>query len=220
MSLPSPLPTLQSLTASLQQLRTVLHPLLQTRFDTLLADLENHQQDQSTLTGRLDSAKLQVSIAYVLLDLFWIHLKLTGKDPFQHQVHSDLSRVKSYFAKIKACQENGNNHTPEVVHPSTHGRMGVDREAAERFIKSAIGTHTKFDTSDDEQSSQKKKKRNVKDPFDGHASKRNVKDPFDGYGSEADTSTSSAKKRKQQHDAAETATSNKEKKSKKKKAKK
>ena len=76
MSLESPLPSLQSLSASLQDLRRHLHPLLQQPLENVIGKLEQGssaggESSSTALDGRLDSAKLQVSIAYVLLDLVW-----------------------------------------------------------------------------------------------------------------------------------------------------
>lgn len=76
MSLESPLPSLQSLSTSLQDLQRYLHPLLQQRFADVIGKLEQGssaggESSATSLDGRLDSAKLQVSIAYVLLDLIW-----------------------------------------------------------------------------------------------------------------------------------------------------
>ncbi len=66
---------------------------------------------------------MQVSAAYVLMDLVWILLKTKGVDPTNHPVMQELERVKSYFGKIKRVQEN------EKEEPGKGGNK-VDRSAA------------------------------------------------------------------------------------------
>lgn len=143
---------------------------------------------------------MQVSVAYVLMDLVWILLKTKGVDPTNHPVMQELERVKSYFGKIKRVQENEKE-------PESEKGAGtrVDRSAAGRFIRAALagepgstpGKHTKFD---DDSNAEKKavEKKEVEEkatpskktisaasaaatPASSNKKKRPVMDPFEGY---------------------------------------
>lgn len=95
MSLESPLPALAAFSESLTTLGQTLDPLLKQSLDQIVAKLEegsSHTAESSSngLEGRLDAAKLQVSIAYVLLDLVWcecldmgylVHLESSADPP-------------------------------------------------------------------------------------------------------------------------------------------
>ncbi|KAN0060413.1 hypothetical protein ACQY0O_007743 [Thecaphora frezii] len=193
----SPLPILKKLSTSLTSLDTILHPLLE---GYTLEDITNNLQfgedgadrNDDDLAGRLDSARLQVSVAYVLLDLVWIYLKTKGINPTTHPVMGELERVKSYFAKIKAVQNREN----EEAH------MKLDKSAAGRFIRAALsgndsspssatsaaaaaaGKHTKFDDDEDEDkdSNPQPKDGNNEAEKQGKDDKARPKmDPFKGY---------------------------------------
>ncbi|CED84258.1 DNA-binding protein C1D involved in regulation of double-strand break repair [Phaffia rhodozyma] len=82
------------------------------------------------MSTEMDKAKLLVNIVYVLLDLIWIYLRTKGIDPESHPVIPELERIKSYFAKVK------NAENPEKR------RFELDRQAASRFIKSALQSQT------------------------------------------------------------------------------
>ncbi len=110
--------TLQALSASFTELSTILQPLLAHNYEALNTALQaNSSASASTQTdaadkgedelhGRLDAARMQVSVAYVLMDLVWILLKTKGVDPTNHPVMQELERVKSYFGKIKRVQDD------------------------------------------------------------------------------------------------------------------
>lgn len=114
-----------------------------------------------------------------------VNLKLTGQEPSTHPVHADLSRVRSYFGKIKSCENGGASatsasHNEAPTLPGQERRMKVDAQAAGRFIKGAIGTHTKFQVSDDEGGGGGTEGAK-QDAAPSSSSSRTVKDPFDGY---------------------------------------
>ncbi len=114
----SPLPTLQALSASFTELSTILQPLLAHNYEALNTALQANssasaatqpdaaEKGEDELHGRLDAARMQVSVAYVLMDLVWILLKTKGVDPTNHPVMQELERVKSYFGKIKRVQDD------------------------------------------------------------------------------------------------------------------
>ncbi|CDS00150.1 related to nuclear regulator [Sporisorium scitamineum] len=190
----SPLPALQALSSSFTDLTAILQPLLAHNYEQLNAALQsNSSQDNAgdELHGRLDAARMQVSVAYVLMDLVWILLKTKGVDPTNHPVMQELERVKSYFGKIKRVQE-------DEKEPEQGAKL--DRSAAGRFIRAALagepgsttGKHTKFDEENETPSEAKatpsqktaspapaaapaatstpssKKKRPAIDPFEGY----------------------------------------------------
>ncbi|KAG6331964.1 hypothetical protein ID866_7127 [Astraeus odoratus] len=104
------------LNKSLDELESQLEPLfLQPLAETLLG-LDTIQQ-----------AKMQVVIPYVVYDLVFVYLKARGIDPMTHPVVKELDRVRQYFEKIKNAEESDQKR-----------RLGIDKEAAGRFIKHAI----------------------------------------------------------------------------------
>ncbi|SPO20256.1 related to LRP1 - nuclear exosome-associated nucleic acid binding protein [Ustilago trichophora] len=200
----SPLPTLQALSSSFTELNSILQPLLSHEYTQLNSALQSNSSTadklEDELHGRLDAARMQVSVAYVLMDLVWILLKTKGVDPTNHPVMQELERVKSYFGKIKRVQENEKE-------PENEKGAGtrVDRSAAGRFIRAALagepgstpGKHTKFD---DDSNAEKKKaveKKAVEEkatpskkttpasttatPTSSNKKKRPAMDPFEGY---------------------------------------
>lgn len=194
----SPLPTLQALSSSLTELTTVLQPLLGHNYEQLNAALQANSatkdNSEGELHGRLDAARMQVSVAYVLLDLVWILLKTKGVDTTNHPVMQELERVKSYFGKIKRVQEN--EKEPEAE-KQNHSK--VDKSAAGRFIRAALagepgstpGKHTKFedDSTPKKKAEEKKevatpsKKKGAETagPSTSAKKKRPAMDSFEGY---------------------------------------
>ncbi|SPO42610.1 related to LRP1 - nuclear exosome-associated nucleic acid binding protein [Moesziomyces antarcticus] len=200
----SPLPTLQALSASFTELSTILQPLLAHNYEAINTALQANssasastqpdaaEKGEDELHGRLDAARMQVSVAYVLMDLVWILLKTKGVDPTNHPVMQELERVKSYFGKIKRVQDD------EKEPKNEQKGSRVDKSAAGRFIRAALagepgstpGKHTKFD--DDASPAKPEKKQETKEAETGSAAeevkttpagkkKRPAMDPFEGY---------------------------------------
>lgn len=105
-----------NLNASLDELEIQLEPLFTKSLPETLVALETIQQ-----------AKLQVVLPYVLYDLVFVYLKTRGIDPRTHPVIGELDRVRQYFDKIKSAEDSEEKK-----------RLGIDKEAAGRFIKHAI----------------------------------------------------------------------------------
>ncbi|KAK9860922.1 hypothetical protein MYU51_006323 [Penicillium brevicompactum] len=82
----------------------------------------------------MDKAKLYVMMTYALESLIFSYLRLRGVDAKQHQVFTELTRVKGYFAKIK------NLETEPEERPMT-----LDKGAAGRFIKHGLAGNDKYD---------------------------------------------------------------------------
>ena len=74
----------------------------------------------------VEKAELQINFGYLLNSLFYIHLKLEGLDPKNHECKKELDRVKTYFEKLKTAQ--GKNK-PGMV---------IDASAAKRFVLSGL----------------------------------------------------------------------------------
>ncbi|PWN45605.1 hypothetical protein IE81DRAFT_319890 [Ceraceosorus guamensis] len=185
MSLPQdPTATLQSLQSSIAHLSDVLDPVLCQKLSVLSQQLEsgssqsdvqvasdhasngqaessrsksNDAANRKESGGRLDSARLNISAAYVLLDLVWMYLRVNSKDPKTHNVTASLERVKNYFQKVAVAQRK----LPRLAPPASSGgdgtnagagleklkaagfgkeerRMPVDGVAAGRFVKAAL----------------------------------------------------------------------------------
>lgn len=134
----SPLSTLQQLRSQLEGLKLALTPILEGgTLERLTLALENsNEPGSSKLTGRLHSAQLQSSLAYVLLDLVWILLKLNGSDTHSHPVTEELNRVQRYLLKVHQAD---NDHVEEQ-----RQAPAVDAQKGDRFIKGALGKRTIF----------------------------------------------------------------------------
>lgn len=151
-SLKSPAPTLAELRRQIKDLDAVLQPVLSAPLDSLTSGLEKKTErakdaagssDQAgnvVLSGRLQSAQLQSSLTYVLLDLIWILLKVNGTETQTHPVTSELKRVQQYLEKVHkidrsivAARAGSRETTANSASPA------IDKEKASRFIKGALG---------------------------------------------------------------------------------
>ncbi|KAH6916682.1 Sas10/Utp3/C1D family-domain-containing protein [Coprinopsis sp. MPI-PUGE-AT-0042] len=106
---------LSALSTSLDEIESILEPLLSGSLAESIIDLEPLQQ-----------AKLQTVLPYAVYDLVFMYLKLEGVDPKAHPVIGELGRIKEYFDKIS------NTENPP------QRRVEIDQAAAGRFIKAAI----------------------------------------------------------------------------------
>ncbi|KAI0095229.1 hypothetical protein BDY19DRAFT_1044799 [Irpex rosettiformis] len=100
---------------SLDELEAQLEPLFAQTLPETIIGLDKIQQ-----------AKLQVDLPYLVYDLVFIYLKTKGVDPKTHPVITELDRIRQYFGKIKDAED------PEKR------RLAVDKGVANRFIKHAI----------------------------------------------------------------------------------
>ncbi|TFL06173.1 Sas10/Utp3/C1D family-domain-containing protein [Pterulicium gracile] len=106
---------LTTLSGSLDDLETQLEPLLSQSLPDILRDLDRIQQ-----------AKLQTLLPYVIYDLVFVYLKTKGIDPRTHPVIGELDRIRGYFDKVSNAEKAETRRTT------------VDKDAAGRFIKHAI----------------------------------------------------------------------------------
>lgn len=93
----------------------------------------------------LDKAKLYVLATYAIESTLFSALRLNGVDAKKHPIFQELSRVKEYFAKIKAAENAG-----------TKRSTTVDREAAARFIKHGLAGNEKYDLEREEKQAREK----------------------------------------------------------------
>ncbi|CAI7668709.1 unnamed protein product [Penicillium bialowiezense] len=110
------LPVLDQLDDNIDDLEEVLQPIL-----------AGGLFKSSNKLPVMDKAKLYVMMTYALESLIFSYLRLRGVDAKQHQVFTELTRVKGYFAKIK------NLETEPEERPMT-----LDKGAAGRFIKHGL----------------------------------------------------------------------------------
>ncbi|KAI9274610.1 hypothetical protein BDA99DRAFT_498017 [Phascolomyces articulosus] len=98
--------------------------LIQKHLDPILAGPLSETYGQLPTN---EKAQFEVLLSYTLNTLCHIYLKTYGVDPIDHQVTNELRRIKQYIEKIKAAEGRGPKRT-----------MELDKDAADRFIKSAL----------------------------------------------------------------------------------
>ncbi|KZT53775.1 hypothetical protein CALCODRAFT_486077 [Calocera cornea HHB12733] len=108
----------EDLADAIEDLEEMFAPLLEVPLAETLQKLE-----------LLQSAQLEVSLAYAIHDLLWMYLKCKGIDANEHPVAGELSRLKAYFRKVKEAE---NPPAPQQRH------LAVDKSAASRFINHAL----------------------------------------------------------------------------------
>lgn len=104
----SPAPTLAKLSESLTTLAQTLDPLLAQPFQELREKLEggssvtaNGEGEKDELGGKLDAARMQVSVAYVVLDLVW------SESFFHHSLGAYQGTNRAFLCAMAAlrCSE-------------------------------------------------------------------------------------------------------------------
>ncbi|KAH7358562.1 Sas10/Utp3/C1D family-domain-containing protein [Plectosphaerella cucumerina] len=109
-------PDLKKLGSNLDKLETTLQPLI------------DNLGDMSSELPLLDKAKLMALTAYSIESLLFSALRLQGVDAANHEVMTELKRVKQYFAKIQHTEDGpGQRNTT------------VNIEAATRVLKADLG---------------------------------------------------------------------------------
>ncbi|XP_065069576.1 nuclear nucleic acid-binding protein C1D-like [Rhopilema esculentum] len=86
--------------------------------------------DTKNKLSSIENAKLDLTTTYAINSLFWIYLVTQGINATDHQVKDELNRVKAYMSKIKSTEEK----EKQVA------KLRIDKEAAKRFVKSALWT--------------------------------------------------------------------------------
>ncbi|KAL9945671.1 hypothetical protein D7B24_005025 [Verticillium nonalfalfae] len=109
------------------------------RLDGTIDDLEESLEpllkglpEMSSELPLLDKAKLMTLTAYSIESLLFSALRLQGVDAANHEVMTELKRVKQYFAKIQKAEE-----------PPAQRTTSVNTEAATRILKADLGSNSK-----------------------------------------------------------------------------
>jgi len=135
----------QALSAMIQAIEGMIEPLFQVEprqinslFERKSVELEEEKGPdvarQVRKQGKLVTARLNVTLAYIVYGLFFMYLKTNGISPTDHQVKQELSRVQTYFKKMKDLET-------EPV-PEKGPGMRLNKEAAQRFISYAVKPRT------------------------------------------------------------------------------
>ncbi|KAL4894166.1 Sas10/Utp3/C1D family-domain-containing protein [Aspergillus ambiguus] len=134
MDVPDLTPLLEQLDDNVDDLEEVLAPILNSSLT-----------ETSKKLPVLDKAKFHVLVTYALESLIFSYLRLHGVNAKEHPVFRELTRVKQYFAKIKALETEPEQRT-----------MKLDKEAAGRFIKHGLAGNDKLDMERKEQEAKEK----------------------------------------------------------------
>lgn len=102
----------EDLEDSLENLQELLEPLLNSSLNAASRKLP-----------LLDRAKLNVTVVYAIESLLFSYLRINGVDAKEHAVFKELSRVRSYFDKLKEADEK--QKKPTLV---------LDKAATSRII--------------------------------------------------------------------------------------
>ncbi|CAD6892459.1 unnamed protein product [Tilletia controversa] len=165
--LADPTPTADALIPQLTQLQAILTQLIPSSssssssqsqpslpsYEDLLATIESSSStdNDNPLTPRLHAARLNASLAYLILDSLWILMKTRGINiPAHHPLHIELERARLYLDKVKRASqpEHRREHDP-VMAAQVGNQRRLDTGPAGRFIKAALasqpkGTLTRF----------------------------------------------------------------------------
>eukprot|EP00743_Colponemidia_sp_Colp-15_P005202 GILK01005597.1.p1 GENE.GILK01005597.1~~GILK01005597.1.p1 ORF type:complete len:145 (+),score=27.61 GILK01005597.1:46-435(+) len=115
---------LSSFEDTISKLETHLKPLFETDINDLSAKL-----------SPLESAKLNVMLAYGMDTLFYLYLKTQGVSPLEHPIKGELDRVKSYMKKVKEASDAMDPQNPSTTKGPT---IKVNSEAAKRVVKHSL----------------------------------------------------------------------------------
>ena len=81
-------------------------------------------------------AKVELTKAYAINSLFWIYLKTKGVDPRDHPIKGEISRLKTYAERVKQIEDK-------------QKAMKLDKNAAKRFVRSALWEPTPDSTKEE-----------------------------------------------------------------------
>jgi exosome complex protein LRP1 len=113
---------IEDLEVNIDELEELLNPLLTKPLATTASTLP-----------LLDKAKLHILTTYAIESLLFSSLLVSGTNAKEHAIFTELSRLRSYFGKIKSAEEGQGK------------RVGVDKEAAARFIRHGLAGNDRFD---------------------------------------------------------------------------
>ncbi|KAF9964119.1 hypothetical protein BGZ70_006917 [Mortierella alpina] len=129
--------------------------------------------------AKLDSEKrcqLELLMAYAINTLAFINLKTNGTAPNTHPVMKELKRVKEYTEKLR-----------QAIH-GNRPNMGVDKDAATRFIKGALAANEVANRKETEEEARQQLEedgaiveRAASSTASPSSTQRKRMDPFQGY---------------------------------------
>ncbi|XP_068683225.1 nuclear nucleic acid-binding protein C1D-like isoform X2 [Montipora foliosa] len=152
--------SLETFHEALGKVEDVFKPLLETSVDEMKEKM-----------NPLESAKLDLVVAYAVNSMFWMYLTTQGVNPREHPVKSELDRIKRYMCKVKEATEK------------KEASMRIDKGAAQRFVKSALwkpsdkdaSTQDTAETSSKEEPTTKKEKRKSQEKLSKPSGKKKKK---------------------------------------------
>jgi len=136
--------TLQALEVELENVESLLHPLLETSLTETAGKLNPTER-----------CKLHVLLAYTISSLFYVYLKAQGVSPKEHPVIAELERIKGYMERINKLEQK-----------SPIKSMQVDPAAAKRFVKHALASASKEESKKTRKKSKKGAKKNEAEDMD------------------------------------------------------
>ncbi|KAJ2538356.1 hypothetical protein EV175_006487 [Coemansia sp. RSA 1933] len=115
---------------AVENVRRALEPILSQPLGETLPKLTAMQR-----------CELEALVAYSINTLFFVYLKANGVPPKEHPVMNELQRVQRYIAKInKTKAAAGQGESDSNDNGRQQRPMKVDKDAADRLIRSAINT--------------------------------------------------------------------------------
>ncbi|EEA19587.1 hypothetical protein TMatcc_009727 [Talaromyces marneffei ATCC 18224] len=138
------LPLVDRLEDNIDDLEEALEPLLSRSLD-----------ETSKKLPLLERAKLHALLTYILESLIFSYLTLHGTNAQEHPVFKELTRVKQYYAKIKALE----SPPPEEEAKPT---MKLDQQAARRFIAHGLAGNDQYDIERAERQAKEKARAQLK----------------------------------------------------------
>jgi exosome complex protein LRP1 len=111
---------------------------LEENLPSLLKLIQDAVAVSTSTVPLLDKAKIYVLATYAIESILFSFLRLNGVQAKEHPIFRELTRVKEYFAKIKAAEEitlKGDNK------PGAR----LDKHAAERVIKHGLSGNARHD---------------------------------------------------------------------------
>eukprot|EP01033_Poteriospumella_lacustris_P012972 gene12972-9279_t len=93
--------TLHGIDNTMKQTDDAVQLILGQDYDSLVGQLQN-----------LESAKLNVAIAFTLASLCYANLQTQGQDLTNHGIHDDLQRIKGFVARINSLEKKAAATTP------------------------------------------------------------------------------------------------------------
>ncbi len=126
--------SLEAMNAAMNQTDDALQLILGMDYDAL----------RGQLTG-LETAKLNVAMAFTLASLVYANMQCQGEDTTNHNIQEDLQRIKGFVGRINGIEKKLSPPTSEkdtktIVEQAAEAenpkkRIKVDAKAAARVIK-------------------------------------------------------------------------------------